>query len=446
MRSFPWLFPGGIGDIWDCERGPLDIRDWCKHLLKYYDGRFQRDQLFTLYAFNMIQRHDNNSGGNFFVNSPSFVGREPPTVEDLKRDVANGNTKYVNVLQYYSASKIRGSDSYWRGKTEELKTWIDYHVAEKHGPPTMFVTLSCAENWWPDLMRLLAQMERSSGDEDQARLIEINDATAIRKSAKRYPLLVNQFFMKRADEFVNTFGKEALGIKYYWARIEFAPGRGQIHLHLLGIGENRTYLLDYYKAKTVEEKTAVINNYATTQLGMTADIDIDDDVKREIDTSESSTTALRIRFSECTDPTNDIKSLAQDCMCHKCNGYCLVQGRNQDQPRECRCGFGIETAFGEKDTEGKPLRNVPLVIQNKKGVSMLEMKRTNSRRVNQLSVPMLRAWRANCDIQLLLYNTNPLYPDITEIESVTRYVVAYTSKKSHTLKTEREHIQNLIKR
>ena len=77
---------------------------------------------------------------------------------------------------------------------------------------------------------------------------------------------------------------------------------------------------------------------------------------------------------------------------------------------------------------------------------MLEMKRTNSRRVNQLSVPMLRAWRANCDIQLLLYNTNPLYPDITEIESVTRYVVAYTSKKSHTLKTEREHIQNLIKR
>ena len=199
---------------------------------------------------------------------------------------------------------------------------------------------------------------------------------------------------------------------------------------MLGIGENRTYLFDYYKAKTVEEKTRVINDYAMTQLGMTADIDIDDDVTKQIDTSQSSNTALRIRFSECTDPTNDIKSLAQDCMCHKCNGYCLVQGRNQDQARECRCGFGIETAFGEKDTEGKPLRNVPLVIQNKKGVSMLEMKRTNSRRVNQLSVPMLRAWRANCDIQLLLYNTNPLYPDITEIESVTRYVVAYTSKKS----------------
>ena len=447
VNSFPWLFPGGIGDIWDNERGsPVDIRVWCKHLLKYYDGRFQRDQLFSLYAFNMIQRHDNNRGGNFFVNSPNFVGKEPPSVEDLKRDVANGNTKYISVLQYFSASKIRGSDAFWRGKSEELKTWIDYHVAEKHGPPTMFVTFSCAENWWPDLMRLLCQMERKCGNEEQAKAIESNDATAIAKSAKRYPLLVNQFFMKRANLFMTTFAKKALGIKYYWARVEFEPGRGQIHLHLLGIGENRTYLLDYYRAKTPEEKTRVINNYATTQLGMTADLDISDDTSKKIDTSPLSKTALRIRFCECTDPMMDIRSLAEDCMCHKCNGYCLVEGRKKEQPRECRSGFGVEATYSKKDTEGMELREEPIITKSKRGVTMLQMKRTKSRRLNQLSVPMLRAWRANCDIKLLLYNSNPLYPDIAEIESVTRYVVAYTSKKSHTLKSEREQIQNIIMR
>jgi hypothetical protein len=92
------------------------------------------------------------------------------------------------------------------------------------------------------------------------------------------------------------------------------------------------------------------------------------------------------------------------------------------------------------------LREEPIITKSKRGVTMLQMKRTKSRRLNQLSVPMLRAWRANCDIKLLLYNSNPLYPDIAEIESVTRYVVAYTSKKSHTLKSEREQIQNIIMR
>ena len=88
------------------------------------------------------------------------------------------------------------------------------------------------------------------GNKKQAKTNESNNATAIAKLAKQDSLLVNQFFMKRANQFMTTFAKKDLKVKNYWAKVEFAPGRGQIHLHLLGIEENRTCLHDYYRAKT----------------------------------------------------------------------------------------------------------------------------------------------------------------------------------------------------
>ena len=72
--------------------------------------------------------------------------------------------------------------------------------------------------------------------------------------------------------------------------------------------------------------------------------------------------------------------------------------------------------------------------------------RTKSTRVVQHSRTLLRSWRANCDIKLLLYFSDPNLPDIGEIEEVCRYVVAYTAKKHSTARSEKEAIHNLIMR
>ena len=58
------------------------------------------------------------------------------------------------------------------------------------------------------------------------------------------------------------------------------PGREQIHMHMLGIGKDRAYLNDFYKAKTMEDKAAVVDNYAREHLDMTADIDIMDNDRK----------------------------------------------------------------------------------------------------------------------------------------------------------------------
>ena len=61
--------------------------------------------------------------------------------------------------------------------------------------------------------------------------------------------------MNRAKIFMDTFARTALGIEHYWGRVEFAGGRGQIHIHLLRIAKHKGYLPDFYAAKTEQKKS-----------------------------------------------------------------------------------------------------------------------------------------------------------------------------------------------
>ena len=74
----------------------------------------------------------------------------------------------------------------------------------------------------------------------------------------------------------NVWSK-ALGIEHYWGRVEFAPGRGRIHLHMLGITKDKAYLKDFYKAQSLEDKASIVDKCAREKLDMTADVNIKDD-------------------------------------------------------------------------------------------------------------------------------------------------------------------------
>ncbi len=127
----------------------------------YYNGRFLEDSLFGLFLYNTIQRHTNNSEGYFFFKSDCFIARNPPTVQELKNQLQQKNTHYIQMLRHFSRN-IKGSDNYWRSRTKDLQHWIMHCVARGHGPPTFFITLTRAENWRIDLRHLLAQLEDSA--------------------------------------------------------------------------------------------------------------------------------------------------------------------------------------------------------------------------------------------------------------------------------------------
>ena len=58
----------------------------------------------------------------------------------------------------------------------------------------------------------------------------------------------------------------------------------------------------------------------------------------------------------------------------------------------------------------------------------------------------VRSWRANCDIQILLYESDPLYPSAEDITKATDYIVGYACKGNENLKTEKKHMSEIILR
>jgi hypothetical protein len=132
-------------------------------------------------------------------------------------------------------------------------------------------------------------------------------------------------------------------------------------------------------------------------------------------------------------------------MCYQSNKYCLQSAKtNANGPRTCSIHFGTETKCGKQDTQGLPHTKRSKIFIDRKGISHFRMKRMKSVRVVQHSKTLLRGWRANWDIKLLLYYSNPNCPDISVIEDVSRYVVSYMGKRHNTSQAKIDAIQNII--
>lgn len=111
--------------------------------------------------------------------------------------------------------------------------------------------------------------------------------------------------------------------------------------------------------------------------------------------------------------------------------------------RVCRCGAGEEETRDQCDTPGFPLSDGPKIQVDHKHSTKLYMPR-NHPRVVQTSIDMLRGWRANCDIQLLIYNSDPRNPDIMDIARVTDYIIAYSCKGNATMSEEKQQNRAMI--
>ena len=182
--------------------------EWTKHLMTYKDGRFCRDPTFCFHVLNFIQRHNNQQLGQIF--SKKFYTDKPPTVQDIKAQIDNNDFTFVNKLQNFASTKIRACDGWWRYRKYELDDWISYHLKKGHGPPTLFLTFSCAEWWWSDLKKFLVQRCTGTLDEHlatQLQSLSFEEAKTIRgKLLDRYCVSVQQFFQHKMDNWLETVG------------------------------------------------------------------------------------------------------------------------------------------------------------------------------------------------------------------------------------------------
>ena len=110
--------------------------------------------------------------------------------------------------------------------------------------------------------------------------------------------------------------------------------------------------------------------------------------------------------------------------------------------RECRSGAGFEKTKNACDTPGFKEQTEPS-IENCRKTKKLCLKR-NHTRITQTSTDMLRSWRGNCDIQMIIYDSNPDDIDLMEISRVTDYIVGYIGKGNSTMLEEKETNKQLI--
>lgn len=117
--------------------------------------------------------------------------------------------------------------------------------------------------------------------------------------------------------------------------------------------------------------------------------------------------------------------------------------RDSKRRRCCRCGAGVEKTAFHSDTPGFPLRTEPAILHDLRGFDRLELPRNNER-TYQSSLSLVQSWRANCDIQILLYDSDPKCPNPEDIGKVTDYIVAYACKGNETITQEKEQMKALI--
>ena len=309
----------------------------------------------------------------------------------------------------------------------------------------MFITLSCAEYFWPDIKRLLKErfelvgLEAPDIEEDYVKLV--ND----------YTLIIQEYFQKRVEIWLETIGKTIFKIKHYWGRFEFAPSRGQIHLHFLAITEMLEIYKKLYEYRNDKKKQAqILQQWVEGQLRMTASLPDLSDQKKPA------------KKNSANHPSNfyysDKENLYQDsidCLLHMqqhvCSSYCLRKRKYTEKKeskeskcrRVCRSGAGVEITANSNVTPGFTKISMPKISKDLRGFNRLDLPR-NSTRTVQTSLWLAQGWRANCDIQIILYDSDPECPDPKEVGKVTDYVVAYACKGNETLLQEKKEIKNLI--
>ena len=295
---------------------PIELDQWIRHLLLYEDGRFARDKMWCFFTLNYSQRKNVMNQGSYFVNS--FYKDGPSSLGDLQEAIRSGNTGWVDRITYFGF-KVTGSAGYWRQKRQEVYSWINHHVHLGHGAPSLFITLSCAEYYWPDIKRLI---------EERYKMANLPVPELDKKGASRhineFTLVIQEYFQTRVKHWLSTIGKSLFKIKHHWLRFEFAPGRGQIHAHMLAIVDNKDvmrYAYDLHSNGHAQLHAELLARWAQDTFSMTCGGTTDEEMNQN--TCPQHHHPASHYFHECRDNKADAKRLLSSCQFHRCSNYCL---------------------------------------------------------------------------------------------------------------------------
>ena len=157
-----------------------------------------------------------------------------------------------------------------------------------------------------------------------------------------YTIVVQEYFQQRVITWLETVGKDVFDIDHYWVRYEFAPGRGQIHAHLLAIVKDQTIFEQCYDDLQCEGGNHIrsqrLAKWAEESFGLTASVSEGFDSKftdyKDIPRAEkhiNNPVTLRYTDLPATESVqvNDGEALLHFCELHDCSKFCLRPGNEK---------------------------------------------------------------------------------------------------------------------
>ena len=246
-QMFPWLFPYGKGGIGQAiHKGLISEDRYKKHLLMYFDKRFQKDPYFPMVAFNHSQIKKAVTGSFLMAaknNFPDVVARLNRIDSDVLLDIIGRLIKGEHVHPETEQEKLcytlfkdidlvggRVPGSLTSKKYMRNEVWS---MTAFQGSPNWFITLSPADSRHP-LCIYYAGTDIKFRPEikcskERDRLIAGNPVAA----ARFFHVMIKAFITHVLrwdidDKDDGVFGK----ISAYFGTVE-QQGRLTLHLHLL---------------------------------------------------------------------------------------------------------------------------------------------------------------------------------------------------------------------
>jgi hypothetical protein len=244
-QMMPWLFPYGLGGIGNkLQKGHISDKAYKKHLLMYYDKRFQLDPHFSLIAFNHEQIKESTTAGYLLAEKPKFEQISKRLMEvdvnvlsDLIKRMENGEStkpesdEEKNCFQLikdldHVGGFVKGSATTKKYMRNEIWSLISFISA-----PSWFVTFSPADIKHPICLYFADTKEKFSPDlrdeNERYRLIAQNPV-----ACARFFHFMCQMFIKH----VLGVGENHPGLygntNAYYGTVE-QQGRLTLHMHML---------------------------------------------------------------------------------------------------------------------------------------------------------------------------------------------------------------------
>src|SRR5579864_9124415 len=132
--------------------------EYFKHLLKYKDGRFGCHTRWRYFALNSQMRWRALQGGQIYVKQN--LNDDELTVTDIQEKIAAGDKHMADRIMQFGEG-LRGSRQFWKSRRSELSDMIKQLGSQG----MIFFTFSSADLHWPELHKLMPQIENAEQDE-----------------------------------------------------------------------------------------------------------------------------------------------------------------------------------------------------------------------------------------------------------------------------------------